>query len=386
MKEWEKVRLGDCIQEINDRTIKNNQYEVLTSSKSGIYSQEEYFDKQVASKDNIGYKIIKRGQFTYRSMSDSGRFTINRLENKEIGIVSPAYPVFEAIKINPVYLKYYFESELFRKAIHNLSQGSTRTALKYKDLCEIEILLPRIDEQNKIVEILENVNKIIENLQKNIELIKKLKKNIFIEFYNNLNDRNSTIKELKELGSILKGNGLSKQDISCVGKECILYGELYTKYNEIVENIDSRTNAQLTKPIYSIKEDVLIPSSGETDIDISTATCVMKDNVILGGDLNVFRKRSNIIDGRYISYVINYVKKHEIARLAQGFSVVHLYGEHLKKIKIKVPSLNVQTQLIKLLEVMTKKEIKLKEKEKTFKNIKKGLIQRLLTGKVSVNA
>ena len=127
MENWKRVKLGEYIKEINERTTVNNQYELLTSSKNGIFSQEEYFDKQVASKNNIGYKIIKKGQFTYRSMSDSGRFTINRLENKEIGIVSPAYPVFEAIKIEPLYLKYYFDSEIFKKAINNLSQGSTRT-------------------------------------------------------------------------------------------------------------------------------------------------------------------------------------------------------------------------------------------------------------------
>ena len=144
-----KCKLSDCVKEINNRTTENNQYEVLTSSKNGIFSQEEYFDKQVASKDNTGYKIIEKGQFTYRSMSDSGTFTINRLEDKDIGIVSPAYPVFEATNIDAEFLKYYFKSELFNKAIINLSQGSTRTALKFKDLIDIEIFLPEIEEQKK---------------------------------------------------------------------------------------------------------------------------------------------------------------------------------------------------------------------------------------------
>ena len=175
MNEWKKVKLGSCVEEVNERTTENNQYEVLTSSKSGIYSQEEYFDKQVASKDNTGYKIIKRGQFTYRSMSDNGVFTINRLENKDIGIVSPAYPVFEATDIDAEYLKYFFQSEGFRKAIYNLSQGSTRTALKYKDLSDIEILLPPIEEQEKIVEILNNVDKIIKIVEINIKDVEKMK-------------------------------------------------------------------------------------------------------------------------------------------------------------------------------------------------------------------
>ena len=62
MSEWKRVKLRDCVEEVDERTTENNQYEILTSSKSGIYSQEDYYDKQVASKNNTGYKIIKRGQ------------------------------------------------------------------------------------------------------------------------------------------------------------------------------------------------------------------------------------------------------------------------------------------------------------------------------------
>ena len=178
-----KCKLSECVKEINDRTIENNQYEVLTSSKSGIFSQEEYFDKQVASKDNTGYKIIKNGQFTYRSMSDSGTFTINRLEDKEIGIVSPAYPVFEAINIDAEFLKYYFKSELFNKAIINLSQGSTRTALKFKDLIDIEIYLPEIEEQKRIVKILKNNDQIIEKYDELIKEKEQFIKSQFVEMF-----------------------------------------------------------------------------------------------------------------------------------------------------------------------------------------------------------
>ena len=178
-----KCKLSECVKEINDRTIENNQYEVLTSSKSGIFSQEEYFDKQVASKDNTGYKIIKNGQFTYRSMSDSGTFTINRLEDKEIGIVSPAYPVFEATNIDAEFLKYYFKSELFSKAIINLSQGSTRTALKFKDLIDIEIYLPEIEEQKRIVKILKNNDQIIEKYDELIKEKEQFIKSQFVEMF-----------------------------------------------------------------------------------------------------------------------------------------------------------------------------------------------------------
>ena len=73
---------------------------------------------------DVDDKIIKRGQFTYRSMSDSGTFTINRLEDKNIGIVSPAYPVFEATNVDAEFLKYYFKSDR-----ENLSPNLSCTSL-----------------------------------------------------------------------------------------------------------------------------------------------------------------------------------------------------------------------------------------------------------------
>ena len=196
-----KCKLSDCVKEINNRTTENNQYEVLTSSKNGIFSQEEYFDKQVASKDNTGYKIIEKGQFTYRSMSDSGTFTINRLEDKDIGIVSPAYPVFEATNIDAEFLKYYFKSELFNKAIINLSQGSTRTALKFKDLIDIEIFLPEIEEQKKIVKILKNNDQIIEKYDKLIKEKEQFIKSQFVEMFENKKYEKLSGKELFSFSS-----------------------------------------------------------------------------------------------------------------------------------------------------------------------------------------
>ena len=85
-----RVKLEELVEEVSERTTISNQHPVLTSSRSGIYLQEDYFKKQVASKDNAGYKIIRKGEFTYRAMSDTGEFYPNKLECTDIGIVSPA--------------------------------------------------------------------------------------------------------------------------------------------------------------------------------------------------------------------------------------------------------------------------------------------------------
>lgn len=109
-----------------------------------------------------------------------------------------------------------------------------------------------------------------------------------------------------------KGNLLAKSDLDDNGSYlCILYGQLYTKYNQVIREIESKTNRNEKNIPRSNKGDVLIPSSGETPIDISTSSCVQFDNVLLGGDINILRPIN--CDGRFLSYTINNNKKTEIA-------------------------------------------------------------------------
>ena len=79
MNNWTIIDLGKILKSLKNKSIYQNQFPVLTSSRSGLFRQSDYFKKIVASKNNTGYKIIKKGQFTYRSMSDDGFFKFNRL-------------------------------------------------------------------------------------------------------------------------------------------------------------------------------------------------------------------------------------------------------------------------------------------------------------------
>lgn len=178
------AKLGDFIVEITDKTTENNQYPVLTSSREGLVEQNQYFNKQVASKDNTGYKIIHRGQFTYRAMSDTGKFYINQLKCSDIGIVSPAYPVFEVKSdsgLCPEYLQEYFRTDLFQHAISLQSSGSTRVSLKLNKLKGIDIVIPSMERQNFIVNILAILGKVIENRRSQLCLLDELIKSRFIE-------------------------------------------------------------------------------------------------------------------------------------------------------------------------------------------------------------
>ena len=156
---------------------------------------------------------------------------------------------------------------------------------------------------------------------------------------------------IRDIAEVTKGSGISKEQRSNSGTPCILYGELYTTYkSEVINDIQSKTNIDATNLVKSKANDVIIPSSGETAIDISTARCVPYDNILLGGDLNIIRLHQN--DGRFLSYQLNGVRKLDIARVAQGSSVIHLYGESIKSISVSIPTLNEQQKIVSLLSLI----------------------------------
>ena len=156
---------------------------------------------------------------------------------------------------------------------------------------------------------------------------------------------------MSDIADLSKGIGISKDQLSADGEPCILYGELYTKYkSETINEVISKTNIDNTKLVKSKANDVIIPCSGETAEEIATARCVLKDDILLGGDLNIIRLHG--YDGSFMSYQLNGKRKYDIAKVAQGVSVVHLYGEHLKNIKTINPSLNEQKKIANLLSLL----------------------------------
>lgn len=153
---------------------------------------------------------------------------------------------------------------------------------------------------------------------------------------------------LGKISEITKGSGISKDQLSEQGSPCILYGELYTKYkSEIINEVYSRTELDSSSLVKSKANDVIIPCSGETAIDISTARCVPFNDILLGGDLNIIRLKHD--DGGFFAYQLNGARKTDIARIAQGVSVVHLYGENLKQIRVCHPSIEEQKKITHLL-------------------------------------
>ena len=179
-----------------------------------------------------------------------------------------------------------------------------------------------------------------------------------------------------ELCSFYKGRGISKENLSNSGTPCILYGELYTTYKTaMAKSIKSKTNLDASLLFHSKKNDVIIPCSGETAEDIATSVCVPYDDILLGGDLTVIRSK---LDGAFLSNQINSVRKYDIARVAQGKSIVHLQADELKKITIAFPSMEEQRKISNFIDKLDERiEVQNKIIE-DLKVLKKELCSKLL--------
>lgn len=176
--EWHEETVQDVFNESNNKTKTTDEFAILSSTQSGIYLQSDYFNKQTASLDNSGYKIINRGEFTYRAMSDTGRFTFNLQNLVDTGIVSPAYPVFQ-IKSNHVsHFFYYYlnNSSLIKKQILKLKEGGTRLALSYTKFSKLHMVVPENEEQQKIADFLSSLDEKIILEQAKLEQAKLFKK------------------------------------------------------------------------------------------------------------------------------------------------------------------------------------------------------------------
>ena len=270
-------------------------------------------------------------------------------------------------------------TERFLSDVIKRCTGTSFPAVSSSDIEDIAIWIPEFQEQKKIGDFLTLIDTKIAKQRLLIELLKKYKRGVVKTLLHpKQNQHQGVIWEkdtIGNLGTFIKGAALSKADISDSGNPFILYGELYTTYKEIVRTIVRTTQASVDDVYLSKVGDVVIPTSGETPEEISTASCIMVPNVILAGDLNIYR--SNIVDGRIMSYLLNNIVNDQIARVAQGKSVVHVQASEVGKISITYPDHNEQERIAQILELIDNRIAKNECALVSMQKMKKALLQQL---------
>lgn len=333
------------------------------------FKQKYSFPKKgsilISASGTIGRTIIYDGHPAY--FQDSNIIWIKNNENK----------------VKNLFLFYYY------KIIEWTTEDTTISRLYNDNLKKILIYFPKSkQEQRLIATALSETDELIQKLDELISKKKNIKKGAMQELLTGKKrlpgfSGEWEEKALSEIVDFMKGTGLSKTKVSIDGKnECLLYGELFTTYNEVIKDIVSKTN--YTEGTLSKYRDILMPGSTTTiGIDLAIASAILKDNIYIGGDVNILRRKDNSIDSKFLANYITHVKKYEIAKITQGTTIIHLYGGNLKNIRINIPpTKQEQSAIASILSDMDFEIEKLEEIRDKYQMIKKGMMQQLLTGRI----
>ena len=384
---WKAEMLSDFSERVTRKNTKNETNLPLTiSSKDGLVDQISYFNKTVASKDISSYYLLKEGEYAYnKSYSVGYDFgSIKRLDRYPMGALSTLYICFALKRHNSDFIRAYFDSLKWYREIYMISAEGARNHgllnVPTEDFFQTIHYLPQdTREQRKIANFIITLDRRIDAQQSLVKSLKKYKRGVVRSL---LSPEHCGLKEIQwqcdtigNLGSFIKGAPLSKADISETGTPFILYGELYTTYHEVITSVVRKTEAVVEQVYHSMVGDVLIPTSGETSEEISTASCVMLPGVILAGDLNIFR--STKIDGRIMSYILNHIVNGNIARIAQGKSVVHVQASEISKIEISYPDPETQIRIIKVLEAISNRIESCEKELNHLTKMRNSLLQQL---------
>lgn len=175
--DWKESSIGEYICEYTEKTTIPNQYPVLTSARTGLMLQTEYYsNRQVTTENNVGYNILPFGYVTFRSRSDDGRFRFNENRIIKRGIISYFYPVFSfSEEVCHEYMLYLLNFSIYRR-MYPYAEGTAQQVLSLKKLGQLKYSLPLVAEQKKIAEILSTQDKAIELQGRKIEELKRFKK------------------------------------------------------------------------------------------------------------------------------------------------------------------------------------------------------------------
>lgn len=389
-REWGTKRLGDIATRVNNRNKLDAHYPVLTNSATeGIVKQQDYFDREIVTRDNLkNYSIVENDDFIYNPRisvaAPVGPISRNKIG---LGIMSPLYTIFRFKEGNIDFFEHYFKTNCWHqylKDIANFGARFDRMNITSEDFMNLPIPFPPLAEQKRIAECFSSMDKIIAECNNKLELLKSHKNGLMQKLFP------AKDKKLPELRF----------------KEFEKNEEWEEKrLGDITNVVNRRNKSNRNLPIYSVNnKDGFVPQSEQFEgldsesrgYDISMYKIVGKitfaynparinvGSIGYSGDLKeilisslyVCFKTTDEIDDRFLMCFFETLPFREaVDNNVEGGIRSYLFYENFSRIKIAIPSLPEQKKIAStfflinvLIDEYTKKISLLEEH-------KKGLMQ-----------
>lgn len=288
------------------------------------------------------------------------------------GVCSDSTYVVETRDENVLLQKYLLlemQSDRFWEWAEANKSGGVNYLINYKTLDTYEFDLPSLAEQKVLAEKLWAAYEVKQSYKRMIEATQQMVKSQFIEMFDGDKYHQMELDSIAEVW--LKGQAFKKDNICEEGTNfCIHYGELFTKYGPIIYDVSSTTNDEIMKA--SKSGDILFPASDVTPDGLARCSAIMRDEVLLGGDIIVLRpKQGN--NPEYLSWAIN-MQKEQLLKRVTGSVVRHMSAKGLKTVQIPIAPIDKQKQFIKIVKQADKSEFELRKSIDAIDKVIKSLI------------
>ena len=369
---WEEKRLDDLFKEFTEKNHADKN--ILASTQDRGVIPSDLLDRHIIRKKESlsNYKLVKKGCFVISLRSFQGGFEYSNYE----GIISPAYTILEPkMKLVDDFYKYYFKSYYFiNKSLPKYAEGiRDGKQIKYKACKEILVPYPPLDEQKRIASALSKIDAYLENTIKLIEEKERFKRGIAKKLltckegenipearFKGFEDEWET-KTLSSISNIKKGEQKNKLDLIADGKYPVLNGGM---------NFSGYCNS------YNREANTITISEGGNAGYVN----FIKEKFWSSG--HCYTLHDLKID-KYFLYQCLKNSEKRLMKLQLGMALKNIRQSEIVEFELNIPkSIKEQEKIGGYLSLLDKEIDNLKKQKELIKEMKKGAMQKLLSGEV----
>lgn len=395
--EWKEQRLEDIYHKIRNAFVgtatpyyvnsgkfyleSNNIKNGQINRNTEVFINREFYEKQRVNWLHTGDLVMVQSGHVGHSAVIPEKLN-NTAAHALIIIANPIK------KNNPYFFNFQFQTQNTKKNIDYITTGNTIKHILSSEIKKFNVYITNDDEQEKITKYLKNLEGLVNAQEKKCEKLKNIKKAMLEKMFPQNGSKTPQLRfkgfdeewephELNNVCEFYRGKDLSWNDIDENGKyKCVLYGNLYTNYGMIINEIRYSTNSHIVNKQISKFGDVLIPCSDTTPTGLARASSIELDGVILGGDINILRPKKDL-NGSFLSLNIN-TNRNKLIRLIKGTTVRHLDNSDLKNVTLYISKdVNEQIQIGEFFKNLDNLITAQEKKCEKLKNIKKAMLEKM---------
>ena len=390
MVEWKELgQLGKFENIGTDKKITEGEKLVTLLNYVDVY-HHKYIDSSIpqmqvsASDKKIESCTVEEGDIfvtpSSETVDDIGHSSVitETISNAVYSYHIMRFRLFEKNMLLSYYINYAFDTENVKRQILKKAQGLTRFGLSKDKFASISLPIPSLQEQERIVSVLDTFTASIDNLKEQIKERRKQYEHYRDQLLDLEGKEGVEMNTLGELGKFVRGSGIQKSDFIEDGKPCIHYGQIHTKYSlsttKAISMIDENLYNRCKK---ASKGDVILATTSEDAEGCAKPVAWLGDeDVAISGDAYIYQHNQN---GKFMAlqFTTNRFMQFKV-RNVTGAKVIRISGDSMAKYEFPLPNMETQSRIVSILDTfeasITNLEAQLREREKQYEYYRNKLL------------